>query len=435
MKSKFLIIISLGLLLFASCEPNKEIYDDYYANLKPFSDKFDVTIVETDYANIKKYALANAEDKTDTTNANSLGTNKCFTPEIDAQKIIPYFLDNTYIALDSSSAINVTYKYSYYYKFVSGITINNTKYNSLAEGQAAALANVQTITGTEGTKRITKLNYILHTETVVTPDTVIIDSTWTKSKVFYYHNGTTWTTPENSYILNTTDYQSFGGITATNLSFTDVATADYYIPMFLKEKYPYLSAGASLHIIYETYNLEGNPIYYNQYFYDGSTWTNAEYKTDPFVHNGTAWFYDPTIRYTMVKTDYQIIVDYIINHPTLNVYKDPVFTNNEWYWGASAFYGNYDLRPVKHLLYDPMGEFIGKSDSDILDILLGRISESVVIMCNGKFTDSQPFINGIPVYYEITFDTYEPARHKYMVKCLCTDVGVFEYVSGPTLVQ
>ena len=61
MKTKFLLIISIGLLLFAACEPNQDIYDEYDALQKPYYENLEITLTDADYTSLKKYALAIAE--------------------------------------------------------------------------------------------------------------------------------------------------------------------------------------------------------------------------------------------------------------------------------------------------------------------------------------------------------------------------------------
>jgi len=438
MKSKFLLIISLGLLLFTACDPNIDIYDEYESKLKPYAENLELTLTDADYTLMKSAALTVATNKTDTTNANAIATNKSFSLLPMAELIVPIFLEKNYIALDSSSSITLTYNYDY--KTV--LTQNQT--------DTVSAADYLTITGDVATNGFfnaanlasSKIPALLLTKfpTAVSGDIMVEnfkynDGTTTYNENLYFvFNGTSWAVDANVYVLTKADYNGME-ISGSNLNFSTSKNPDFYIPIYFKTKFPYVTTtGTAKTVLYLYYESNKNYAILNSYYlYDGQ-WQTKEIKKDQFIHNGTAWFFDPTVRYLMVKTDYQIIVDYVINNPDLAIYKDPLYTNNEWYYGASAFYGNYDLRPSKHRTMVP-GVYDGKTDSEITAILLGRIAESVVIMLTGRFPDAQPFLNGIPVYYEVTIDTYEPNRNKYKVKCLCTEVGKFEYVSGPTLVQ
>jgi len=420
MKSKFLLIISLAVLLFTACDPNKDIYDNYNNSIKPYSEQINITLVDADYTATKTYNLPFAQNAIDSNAVKAIDTYKSFASTRPADIYVPLFLKKTYIALDSASQATVTYKIDNSYVLLATEVLSTTN-NFATVGEADTYIKTNMLTAitnpVEGRKCVVK--YKLAT----------VDA-----KSFYYYAANAWTTPANSYVLVKTDYLGFGSAFATNQNFSATVKPETYLPTFLKLKYPYAKKADEMMVIYDYYSGTATQTHYNKYIFDGTNWNSMETKSSIFVHNGTAWFFDPTVRYLMVKTDYQIIVDYVISNPELALYKDPVFTNNEWYFGASAFYGNYDLRPSKHRTMVP-GIYDGKTDSEVTAILLGRIAQSVVIMLTGKFPNAQPFVNGIPVYYEVAFDTYEPNRNKYKVKCKCTDVGKFEFTEGPILLQ
>ncbi len=66
--------------------------------------------------------------------------------------------------------------------------------------------------------------------------------------------------------------------------------------------------------------------------------------TDP----GNYPIYDPAKGLTMLKSDYQIIVDYVKNHPELSKLDESAYNDSEYYFGASAYYSNFDIRSGKY---------------------------------------------------------------------------------------
>ncbi len=419
MKYKALVYIILGILLFASCDPNKEIYEEMDNREKPYSEMLEITLKDADYTAIKTYNLPAALNTTDSNNVKAIDTYKSFSTSRPADKYVPEFLKKSFIALDSASQIKINYSFDHSAIFAATeifITPSEMNFTTSSEANTYIKANIlNTIQAIEGSRCVVKYKLV-----------------GLEARIYYYYTANAWTTPTNSYVLTKDDFASFGS-SYSNFSSTMLPSA--YLPTFLKIKYPYAKQGDIKELIYDYYGTT-TQTHVNKYFYKDGAWSSLEQKSDIFFNNGEAWFFDPTVRYTMVKADYQIIVDYIVNHPELNVYKDSVYTTGEWYWGAGSYYGNFDLRPSKHRGgYDKKGEFVDKTDDEVLAILLGRIDESILVMANGKFTDAQPFSNGIPVYYEITFDTYDPARHKYKVKLLCIEVGKFEIAGELVLVQ
>lgn len=438
MKSKFLLLISLGLMLFAACDPNKEIYDELASMQKPYKENISIVLADADYTTISKYLLLSAQNAIDSANAKAIDTYNCFSPKSSAEDLIPYVLEKTYLALDSASTISA------YYNYDNSVVLGTTQmYTLLADDYLTFTGEVAT-NGYFNDSVSIKMPAFLLTKY---PDAVANDIMFVSYKFddfinvhtessYFVFNGTAWAIDQNVYVLTKADYNAMD-ITGNYLNFSASKPADSYLPSYLGERFPWITANGSLKTVAYLY-FDGTITIatINSYYLSDGEWQSKEVKSGQFIHNGIGWFFDPTVKFTMSKSDYQIIVDYITVDPNLSVYLDLVHPENtEYYYGASAYYGNYDLRPVKHLANDHFNEFTDKTDTEIINMLLARIPESILIMLKGKFPDAQPFVNGIPVYYEVTFDTYEPIRHKYSVKSLCTGVGQFEYVEAPTLIQ
>jgi hypothetical protein len=80
------------------------------------------------------------------------------------------------------------------------------------------------------------------------------------------------------------------------------------------------------------------------------------YQTRLYVHEETGaedpgnknLFASSDYDVTMSTSDYQIIVDYVKNSPELAAQDQSEFEDSEYYFGASSYYSNFDIRDEKH---------------------------------------------------------------------------------------
>jgi hypothetical protein len=124
-------------------------------------------------------------------------------------------------------------------------------------------------------------------------------------------------------------------------------------------------------------------------------------------------------------------VQYIKNHPELSGYFDDYYENSEYYYGASAYYDNFDMRVYKRQDNDPLGLLDGMSEEEIKELMFERLKEGLDIFLEIRFPDAQPVSNGVQVFYEVFFATYEPGDYFYKMRFKVTGEGEFEYVEGP----
>jgi hypothetical protein len=418
MKKINLIIISFVALLLFSCDPNKDVYEQLDAQRVPFNQSLSYTLTEDDYTTIKSLALANAENAEDSALANDIASNLSFSDERPAANYIPDFLAETFIALDSASSITVGYNFDHTFTFSNdqrySFSDTVTSSNSIASILNDTVENPQ-----EGDFILARHYFSSNGE---------VERIY---NLFTYENDT-WTSPENSYVLKYEDYENMG------LPYHDFRSgydADFYMPIFMNKNYPYNTAGDVMHIVYR-YNSSNVTYYkYNLMYYDGTTWNWDEQKQDQYLHNGEKWVFDPTVSYTLVSDAYQIIVDWIIANDTLSDYVG-YDNRREFYFGANAKYTDFNMNISERKANDPNGYLTGMSDEDIETEIYNRLIQAINIVLEEKYPDAVPFVNGVPVYYNVTFLTWVPAGTTwYTIKFLCTDTGTFEYVEGPTAVE
>ncbi len=425
MKKIHIAIVGLLVLLVYSCNPNKQIYEELDAMRVPYNEAIEYSLTDDDYTTMKSLALALATNEEDSTLASELASYKSFSPTRSEAYFIPLFLNKTFIALDSASSAVITYKYDYKFMFTD----------------EQKLALTDTFTTTDDIPAIIEQNIT----TPVADDFLYVtykfdDGTDTVSAAsLFQYDGTEWLIPEDALVLSDEDYDMMGtgsGEPGQYGNFSSSSDPNHYLPIFLEMKYPFAVANTTVQLVYKYYSSGTTSIYYIKCLFDGADWYLYETKSNQFIHNGTDWVFDPTVKHVMGKSDYQLIVDWVTTNDSLSVYLDANYPQNtEWYFGASSYYGNFDFRDYKHQGNDHFGELTGLDAEEIKEVILARIPTALNVVLETVYPDAQPFSNGVPVYYEVYFDGYTGKYSTYMCKFLCTGVGTFEYVEGPTFIE
>jgi hypothetical protein len=432
MKKYIIYTFIIGILL-AGCNPNKDIYENIKNNTPDYHTDFSITLSDADYATISDLAVDAAETDEEIAKAESIAENLYFSVRVPASNYIGAFLDQEYIAPDSTSSCKVTFNYSVNeYDSLSLFTLTADDYTAIGGVVADSAAFTYNELPSEYLPDYLATldqtgNYICYvTCSYWANDTTLIDTA-----MAYEYINDEWAVNPDVYTITDQDYESMGS-PGTYHNFSSSALPENYLPIFLNLKFPYESVGSKMFIVYKYYASGKTNILMDGWYYKGSTqWVNSLPKTEQFIHNGTQWLFDPTVHHTMVKADYQIIVEYVAAHPDLNVYMDPVYNNTEYYYGASYFYENFDMRLYKRRDNDPFGLLTGLTDDEVRVVITERLKEGIGIFLELRFPDAQPVSNGIQVYYEVYYATYEPGDYFYKMKFKCTDVGQFEYVEGP----
>ena len=109
---KIILYSLISALMFSACNPNKEIDENIRNSTPPFKFDIDITLLTGDYETISDLAFDIAESPQDTANAQSIADNLCFSVHAPASLYVAAFLDEEYIAPDSSSVAQVSYDYS-----------------------------------------------------------------------------------------------------------------------------------------------------------------------------------------------------------------------------------------------------------------------------------------------------------------------------------
>ncbi|MBI9062148.1 MAG: choice-of-anchor J domain-containing protein [Marinilabiliaceae bacterium] len=253
---------------------------------------------------------------------------------------------------------------------------------------------------------------------------------------FYEYKGS-WKAVENAYVVSSKEYEQMGD-PGYRGNFSSSVKPENYLPQLLASKNLFAQEGDTAVIAYNYYygGSTGTKLAADRYEYHGTVWAKTEEileKTEQYVHNGSAWFFDPTVSFTMGKDDFQMIVDAVKDtHPEL-IDRG----NSEYYHGASAWYSNFDMRHIKRTNGDfAQAEYDGLTADEIQAKIEERVQEGVLIMLKAKFPEAVTQVNGIDVNYIVRYKVYDNDLKKpyYSVTYKCTKAGPsagFELVEGP----
>lgn len=241
-----------------------------------------------------------------------------------------------------------------------------------------------------------------------------------KVEEYYEYDGSEWAKAD-VYYLQRNDYNEMGSGPGKYGNFSSSVPAEDYLPTFLSMKYPYAQEGDVMIMIYRYYS-GGTRTVAAEYTYSEGAWNSMPTMTDQFVFYGAeGWKFDPTVSYTMVADDFQIIVDYVGDNIGAEFVND--YGTQEYYYSAGAYYGNFDIRS-------------GNFDSSFAT-WQDAVTEGIKVgLLPNKYPEAVSQVQGVDVHYIITFETYDGSNTEYTIEFVCTQSGPnpqFDYVAGPTL--
>ncbi len=417
MKKLLLAAVVIGAFFMTSCEPNKDIYDklDAYNDAHPYNEAINYTLTSSDYGTSM---LGNA----------TIAKYQAFNDTLLAENFIPIILAKNFAALNTNSAASVTYNYMAlhpdYLDAMFGYEFTTADYNSF--GDATITANQSFNSAKKSTSFVPGFLLTKYPSAVLGDTTnVLLRYDFRDNLERYRFDGSVWTrvyvTSDNTKFgiaLVDADYLSMGGDVAKYKNFSTTVLSVNYLPLFLKNKYPYAQAGTIRNVKFKYYSGGASDVI-EQYSFDGSVWTKTPAittKTDPYIYGPHGWSFDPTVHFTPVSADLQLLVNYV--YTTYGAQYGSSHGNDEFYYGASAFYNNFDLRLSTRAQYSVPGFETG-TDEEKIALTWTRLQEGLTILLGLKYTDAVSEINGITVYYWVTFNTYENNLAKN------TYVGIF----------
>ena len=276
-----------------------------------------------------------------------------------------------------------------------------------------------------------------------------------KMYAFFKFNGTAFEAA-NVVAVQPADYTAMG---QNYGSFTNPKQDDY-LPLFLGEKYPYAQEGDSAYVAFRCYANSATTWKVDHYTF-ATEWSKVNYfetKTDQFRKGEGVWNIDRTLELNFpngdagAKTFYQYCVNWVYDNKDVAlgapardnagviVSTDIVtiggskpagnfwvsnYGNNEFYTGASAYYGNIDWRPSAVKGGFNAAGMTDLTDDQILEELKKHTAEVFAAVLGYAYPTMTPEEYKKVV---INFYAYGP-NATYTCAFAVTGTGTFEYVA------
>ena len=238
-------------------------------------------------------------------------------------------------------------------------------------------------------------------------------------------------------------------------------TQDNYLPSFLGEKYPYAQVDDKVYVGYRCYASGATTWKVDEYVFAGA-WTKTIYfteKTDQFRKADGVWNIDRTLELDFTNTSsadtkafYQYCVNWVYDNKDVPLgapardnageiisteivlidgqkpagnYWVSNYGNNEFYTGASAYYGNMDWRPSAVKSGFVAAGMDNLSDDEILAKLKEHSAEVFAIILGYMYPEMTP-----EEYKKVIIKVYSYGPNKnYSFTFDVTDKGTFAYTA------
>lgn len=445
--------LALALVLLWGCDPTEELYKNLDELQDPYNEQIEYTLTDADYGTV----------------GGAVSSYKAFNDTAIAMDYVPAILARNFVALNLKSAADVTYNFLIKYReIILGYTLTNEDYEAIG----GFIANYNYFWDSPGyTAKDHLIAYLpyLFPEPENNETVSIIYNFWEDDDVLLYadkysYDDSIWVHLETypdieipEIIFDENEYITMG---CSDPFFPTTSTAERKIPIWLKINFPYAEEydNKVLQYSYGTTDTttKNNAI---RYEYNGYDWVKIDgYKlverSEQYVFSANGWVFDPTIRFTMDKDDYTYIAE---NDPIPH----PRFSDQGYYYGASGYYRNFDMRleffHLRQYVWEPDEETSiiytpEEDDPELVEIyntqgedaateeLFRRITQEALIkLLEHKFPDAQPQSEGVDVHFVVGFDTYnDDLSRSYLeaeYKCVTAGgdgvIAEFEFVEGP----
>ena len=423
-------------ILFTACDPNEELYETLDDMQKPYNKGVEYTLAEADYTRFSGF----------------IQQYLAFSDTFPAMNFIPDVLKVRFVTLRQESSAIVTYNHFLlhpdWWDAGFGYVMTDEDYgedgvnifgNAFTEDNPAnyhlpSFLRVKFPGAIDGDAINIIYNFIESGETIMNLD-------------IYQFNGQSWIwseTIENipyvGYELTAGDYENFGGSVARFGNFSESYPPETHLPVLLKNIFPFALEGAEQVVKYKYHNGSQVINVIDKYEFDGTQWIKVPYteqRTEQYIFGELGWAFDPTVTFQMSRDDYMYLAEIDpIPHQT--------FTDFGYYYGASAFYRNFDIRLIARRLNmdddgnyrDPgLGEIYENEGTDAaMDEMMRRIKEEGIIkLLQHKFPEATSQVGGIDVHYIVHFETFADnwIRNYPVAEYICVAAGnppVFELI-------
>ena len=433
---KILSVVVPLTILFTACEPNEELYETLDGMQKPYNEGIEYTLVDADYTRFGGF----------------IQQNLAFNDTLPAMDFIPDVLKVRFVTLRQESSAMVTYNHFLlnpdWWDAGFGYVMTEEDYgedgvnivgNAFTEDNPASyhlpsFLRVKFPGAIDGDIINMIYNFIESGETIMNID-------------IYQFNGQSWIwletiedIPYVGYELTAQDYENFGGSIARFGNFSVSYPPERHLPVFLKNFLPYAVAEDEQVVKYRYHDGSQVKQVIDKFHFDGIQWEKVPYteeRTEQYIFGQLGWAFDPTVTFQMGWSDYMYLAEIDpIPHPTFNDFG--------YYYGASAFFRNFDIRLIARRLNtdddgnyrDPeLGAIYENEGSEAaMDEMMRRIKEEGIIkLLQHKFPEATSQVGGIDVHYIVHFETFADnwIRNYPVAEYICVAAGnppVFELI-------
>lgn len=232
------------------------------------------------------------------------------------------------------------------------------------------------------------------------------------------------------FTLTTADYALMG--TGTNQpgqynNMSSVMPVLSYLNGFLKLKCPYAVAGAVKVVSYLYY--DSNKSTKKQYrilTFNGQNWAST---ANQFIYVDPTWLYDPTIKIPLVKGSpnnayIMVFIDYLRTKMPEKFYQKGTYTNEEHYYGFSAYYPELIFTNDRTLYGDAAIKALTTNDEKYV-LFKQRVTEAMPLFTQLNFPLLKTDVSGIQQYVIWTIPAYYSSSKisLYTMKMKCITSG------------
>ncbi|MDR0907171.1 MAG: hypothetical protein LBM63_00960 [Rikenellaceae bacterium] len=236
-------------------------------------------------------------------------------------------------------------------------------------------------------------------------------------KAVYTFNGSAWAPYSGAMVLGAADYTAMG----SKYGNLEPAQATAYLPQYLAGNVEYAKEGDKVAVVYVRYEGSAKTVA-DEYVYTDGKWiaTNVPVvKSEQFVYSSIGWIFDPTVSFAMSKADYQMLVTSVLTNPATSMYTRGTYTNEEWYYGTSAYYDNINFRiagsetssrevPSSVANDTELHALDGKIDAQVA-LLWERLEQKGIPQFLAvKFPDAPLEVSGVDMVYKVGVAVYYP---------------------------
>lgn len=363
---------------------------------------------------------------------------------------------------DMDVAITATDDFHPQYVSLTGtLTISGNYYNVTVDGAATAVGSLYMVPDylkpqLENGKTYTFNGYFMAISGGKYYNIVVVSAGAPVAKVrrapsaalqmaaLYRYDGNAWKASSGEVLIQPYAYKEIMGLSYANFSGTQ---PDEYIPVYLKQTFPFAQDGTAKTVVYLYHTSDGDSYQAREYEKVDGEWVRQMGRgVSKFTRKDYVWSFNPSVEVTLpyarntepAYSYYMACVEWVLENIVKPENPGATLTtatplidyrgNAEFYSGASAFYGNVDVRAGTATAHCPEGFYDGLTDDEISALVKKRFClETMRGALKKMHPDIKP-VEGMEVTVTIHFTAFSPVSEETLVYTV-TGPAEFTYKS------